>query len=363
MRCCPRTTRDGIGVPADAGAMLRLTQCACCSPTREVHMLDIDVIVHSPHPNSKLNSNGLVASHQADQVEGELNNELDVLANCQDQLTKAHAAANAELRALKDCEVTLDADLRNKANAEIIDVHTHTLATKSAELGMFADTVKHNPSGTVEPKAWFANSNKNVQSALKEVGAGQALGARIHVTLDNCASDQKTQAAVVDSAFQQRINEVDVARANDESQIAKTRDEMTAQRATIAALQNAIAAKNAPLQLATTRLATRAGRPGIERTADAAHHSLVTEAETLDQAINLLEQQLAEAEGDLAALTDTLNALLDDLNTKETSLRIDNACVESRRLHADRSPRKTEYHTSRSANEWKHFGRTRCMNL
>jgi len=299
----------------------------------------------------------------ADQVEGELHNELSVIANCQDQLTQAHQAATAELKALKDCEITLDADLRNKANAEIIDVHTHTLSGKSAELGMFADTVQHNPSGTVEPRAWFSNSNANVTNSLKEVAAGQALGAQVHVSLDNCAKDQKSQAATVDAAFQQRLAEVDAARANDESQIAKTRDEMNAQRANIAALQNAIAAKNAPLQLATTRLATRAGRPGIERTADAAHHSLVDEAETLDQAINMLEQQLAEAEGDLQDLTSTLNELLDDLNTKETSLRIDNACVESRRLHSDRSPRKTEYHTSRSAHEWKHFGRTRCMNL
>lgn len=299
----------------------------------------------------------------ADQVEAELNNELAVIANCQDQLSQAHGAATAELKALKDCEMTLDADLRNKANAEIIDVHTNSLATKSAELGMFADTVKHNPSGAVEPKAWFSNSNRNVQNALKEVAAGQALGAQVHVTLENCRRDQKAQAAVVDAAFQQRIAEVDAARANDEVQIARTRDEINAQRATIAELQVAVAAKNAPLQLATTRLATRAGRPGIERTADAAHHSLVDEAETLDQAINMLEQHLVEAENDLQNLTDTLNELLDDLNTKQTSLKIDNACVSLRRLHSDRSPRKTEYHTSRSAHEWKHFGRTRCMNL
>jgi hypothetical protein len=65
------------------------------------------------------------------------------------------------------------------------------------------------------------------------------------------------------------------------TQIGRTRDEIAHQRKNIDILRAAIDAKNAPLQLATTRLATRAGRPGIERTSDAAHHALVDEAESL----------------------------------------------------------------------------------
>jgi hypothetical protein len=173
------------------------------------------------------------------------------------RLSDAHTAANAELLQLKDTEVMLDGDLRDKSNAETIDVHTNTLKKKSAELGtllsnlcthiqghvhtlalpcalsrthslktvffsyhfffalvfcngfpdrlvscpfyipsasfrvagMFSETVNHQPSGGVDPQAWFSNSNANVEQALKEVAAAAALGARIHTTLDNCVSN------------------------------------------------------------------------------------------------------------------------------------------------------------------------------
>jgi chromosome segregation ATPase len=215
----------------------------------------------------------------------------------------------------------------------------------------------------MDPAVWFQASGANINAALEQVQSAQQLGAQIHVSLDQCWKNQMAQAASVDVAFSQRIGEVDSARQNNEVQIGRTRDELTAQQQIVAELEAAINAKVDPLKLATTRLSTRAGRPSQERTADAAHHSLVSEAETLDFAMQQLDQQLAEAESDMAALTDTLNNLLHDLETKEISLKIDRSCASLRSLHADRRPRRTEYHTTRSPHEWKHFGRTRGMRL
>jgi tektin-1 len=79
--------------------------------------------------------------------------------------------------------------------------------------------------------------------------------------------------------------EVNAAIHADQDQANKTRAEIALQQRNINALRDALSGKTAPLQLATTRLATRAGRPGIERTSDAAHHSLVDEATHLDVAI------------------------------------------------------------------------------
>jgi len=52
-----------------------------------------------------------------------------------------------------------------------------------------------------------------------------------------------------------------------------------------------------------------------------------------DTAISMLEMQHAAAEADFASLTDTLNELLNDLDTKQNSIRIDDACVRLRLIN------------------------------
>lgn len=156
------------------------------------------------------------------------------------------------------------------------------------------------------PSSWSINSNANIEDAEGHNAAAQELDRQIHITIDDYFSALTNQVQITERAFQSRIEEVDAARLKDEANIASTSDEIGAQQANIKNLTASIAAKNGPLQLATTRLSTRQTRPGIERTTDAAHHSLVDEAEALDATIIMLENRLADATVSLQNLIETL---------------------------------------------------------
>jgi hypothetical protein len=306
----------------------------------------------------------------ADAVEGELNKEVNVCNDVTAELTRSLTQAKQSFRELKTIEMQLDDDLECKGVAEAVDIQTTSMNTSSQSLGLFRDTVNRAPPQNLSPQKWTVASKDNIQNARGTVGTAGRVGKSVHETLNRTSRALKAQGDSVNSAFNRRINEVRVAKENDELQIARTRDEINAQIANITKLSLNIKAKEPPLELATTRLSTRTTRPGQELTADGAHHNLVNEAESLDQAVARLSIQYNEAEADLVNLQDALAVLTRDLEIKENSLRIDEGCMALRNLHADRRPRahhnlvnETDYHTARSPAEWKNFGRTRSLHL
>ena len=270
----------------------------------------------------------------ADQVDGELNQELKVVDDCLLLLGDAREKAAAELAELKSTVALLEADLQSKAKAEHIDHRTHNLAAGIASMGVFTQTVNHAPPGTVVPDSWFEESDGNLDRAERRVADSKAFNASIQDLIIEYHRALSNQMDATARAFQARINEVDAARLKDEANIISTTEEIGAQQANIKQLTLSIAGKHQPLQLATTRLSTRETRAGIERTTDAAHHSLVDEAEALDSAITMLEQRLQDANESLQSLVETLRDLRSDLRSKVDAIRIEKACVKFRQHSA-----------------------------
>ena len=176
----------------------------------------------------------------ADAVEAELNSELRVIKDCQEQLTDSHTRANQTFRELKACEQQLDDDLTAKAAAEAVDISTTSLNTSSEALGLFRDTVNRSPTQALSPERWTSASKDNIVYARSTVGTAGRVGKSVHETLERTSRALANQGSRVDQAFARRISEVEAARDNDELQIARTRDEITAQRENIAKLEKSI---------------------------------------------------------------------------------------------------------------------------
>jgi len=298
-----------------------------------------------------------------DEVEDELQRELQVISEVKGRLTDKLNAGKAQLMSLKDMERDLNYDLADKSHAEVVDTMATTMGAASSKLGMFTHTVNPSPATSIAPQEWEGASKTAMKRAGNEVADAGQLGGAIHDTLVECKKAIITQSNTVDRAFTKRIREMNDAKSRDEDAIARTRDEITAKCANIERLTAAIDAKKAPLQLATTRLNTRTDRPMYELTADKAHMSLVKEAEALDQAVDVLQQQLDTALDDLKELRNAEAQLSRDLATKENSLALDNKCVTLRQLNSDIKPRLTEYTKARSPMQWKQFGRSRSTHL
>jgi len=298
-----------------------------------------------------------------DEVEDELERELQVISAVKGRLTDKLNAGKAQLVALKDTERDLNYDLADKSHAETVDTMTTSMGAASGKLGMFTHTVNANPSTSIAPQQWEGSSKQGMKRAVNEVADAGLLGGSIHDTLVECKKAILAQSNTVDRAFAKRIREMNDAKSRDEDAIARTRDEISAKNANIERLAAAIDAKKAPLQLATTRLNTRTDRPMHELTADKAHMSLVTEAEALDRAVDVLQQELDTALDDLKQLRNAEAQLARDLNTKENSLALDAECVALRTLNSDIKPRLTEYTKARSPMQWKQFGRSRSTHL
>ena len=118
-----------------------------------------------------------------------------------------------------------------------------------------------------------------------------------------------------------------------------------------------------PMALATTRLSTRARRPNVEFVVDAAHTSLVNEANLLDNVDQRLHTQVGSSKDSLMQLQDGLNAVLKNDQRKKIGKDLEETCQFHRSLDTNRSPRKTDYHDPRSSGEWQSYGRTRAIKL
>lgn len=111
------------------------------------------------------------------------------------------------------------------------------------------------------------------------------------------------------------------------------------------------------------RLSTRSQRPNVELVADGAHHSLISEAQVLDNSVYDLNTQLYAAQSSLQALQDQLDELLRDSEVKNKSISVESEAIARRDLHANRKPRTTEYYVPRGTNEWMSLGRSRCLYM
>lgn len=97
-------------------------------------------------------------------------------------------------------------------------------------------------------------------------------------------------------------------------------------------LMSAIAAKEAPLKLAHTRLNNRSQRPNVELCRDGVQYGLIEEVTVIGESIFRLQETLVSATASLKGLVRKQVEIEDDLAIKTNTLLIDEAeCMAMRR--------------------------------
>lgn len=88
-------------------------------------------------------------------------------------------------------------------------------------------------------------------------------------------------------------------------------------------IEKSIQDKQAPLQVAQTRLDTRLRRPNVESCKDSAHIRLVEEVDEIRDTLETLQKKLRQAEDSLQELLCLKTKLEEELAVKNNSLFID----------------------------------------
>lgn len=93
----------------------------------------------------------------------------------------------------------------------------------------------------------------------------------------------------------------------------------------ISMLREKIAAKEAPMALAQTRLENRTYRPNVELCRDPVQYGLVEEVDEISTSVVQLRERLAQSEASLKGLIRKQLDLEDDIAIKANTLMIDEA--------------------------------------
>lgn len=299
----------------------------------------------------------------ADSVESTLLDEEAALTRHAEQLAGMNADALDMARTLKACVRQIDEDLEDKADAERLDVHALTIGKASTSLGNFRDTMVHRPATAADPGTWKTFSMREMDQGQREVAQSQQLGVDIDATLDQIGQSIATHHDRVNQALTRRVQEYDSSMSTNSSRVGACRDEIRSQEQSLDDLQTHINAQVHPMALATTRLSTRARRPNVEFVVDAAHTSLVNEANLLDNVDQRLHTQVDSSKQSLMQLQDGLNDVLKNDQLKKIGKGLEEQCQFHRSIDTNRSPRKSDYHDPRSPGEWQSYGRTRAIKL
>lgn len=143
----------------------------------------------------------------------------------------------------------------------------------------------------------------------------------------------------VNVALNQRIQETTDARNRLQTHLSKVLQEIFDMEKNIELLKKAIQDKQAPMQVAQTRLDTRTRRPNVELCRDPVQHRLVEEVGEISETVESLQAKLRMAENSLQELLRTKASLEQDLSIKNNSLFIDREKCLGMRKTFPMSPR------------------------
>jgi len=265
-----------------------------------------------------------------DDVDAKLETEVALLHRVQDLFRAKHAEVVEQLRLLRAALFQLREDLKDKSVSHSIDNKCVQLDS-TGNVGLFRETVRATTTGkAAQPAEWDQFTDTNITRSVAEVKKSVALRLQLDAHLKDTADDLLCASNKVEDAFNARLAEYNDARNAAMQKLAKTQQEIAVQDRNIAELRDAIASRDGPLRLATTRLEKRQQRPNIELVRDPAQHALVSEVGALDLSVDQLQTKLADAEETLRALLRAENALHDDVAINTNSINIDNACMLSR---------------------------------
>lgn len=257
-----------------------------------------------------------------DGVEKELLKEVEVIQGVQALLKRTLEQTVEQIRLNRSAIYFLEKDLKDKAQAQGIDIYCSELNNNSATIAFHGNTVKVE-SNSVTPVDWAAFSNANIDKAERERQSSVNLRAATDGILKQTADDMTEQCDAVNLAFRERVAETKKAKDKLEQHLDKVLNEISTMEKNIIELRKAIADKNGPMMVAQSRLSERTNRPNVELCRDPVQYRLINEVNEIQESINELSVTLAQAEAELKGLIRNQLLLEEDIQVKSTSVYID----------------------------------------
>ena len=265
-----------------------------------------------------------------DEVENQLHKEVEVIEGIKALLQQKISEAFEQLCLLQEARHQIHCDLTDKCVALDIDEHNATLNNESSDKIGFQVNPTRTLKGSVTPETWDSYSQYNKLRGEAEMKASQRLREAIFATLEKTKNDLEAQRRATEYAFRKRIHECEQAKNELEWQQTNTKEEIAAMEGDIAALEQAIENKMAPMQVAQTRLENRTQRPNVELCRDIPQYQLCHEVAEIEGSINELTEKLRVAQNALANLLRDLARIEEDLAVKTRSLALETQCMDTR---------------------------------
>eukprot|EP01135_Chromosphaera_perkinsii_P008109 Nk52_evm25s1129 gene=Nk52_evmTU25s1129 len=227
-------------------------------------------------------------------------------------------------RKLKASLYTLEHDIRDKVTA----LKYEETARNMGQHGVTPFITLVASKKWVNPVKWVEFTSLNIEEASSVVNNSVSLRAKQTEQVEQCLALLLKRSAIVSGALSSRVEEIQAVKKELEAKAAVTEEEIRITETTIADLENSIAEKLDPIRIATARLDTRSQRPNMELVKDPATFAIEYEITVIKKAIQLLRNNIKDANSALMRLRRTKVAIADDLEKVEKSISIDEACLE-----------------------------------
>jgi len=262
-----------------------------------------------------------------DLVDDELLQELNMLSEVQKLMSNRISDSDARLKALNECKVALENDIRDKEECLRLDEHCSKLHNGSAGLntvtnqGLFDSHTVKTGGATVDSHESFSQANLEKSEITRVLSCLQRELNEFNISKSN--DELQKQAELVGSMFRLRLRELLDAKTGLESQLEKTNSEIASVDNSLHQLREALRNKDAPMKVATSRFAIRTKRPNVEQTRDDVHTGLYSEINDIASSQESLKNQIASAEETHHRLNKNKERLQADIAIKKKSIQID----------------------------------------
>lgn len=248
--------------------------------------------------------------------------EVETIKKCQDKFRNLIDKANAQLSLNRAAQHELEKDTGDKFTAQSLDENAFQLRNTSRGINF------HNGSDKIDntcsiPESWCMFTNTNIRRSQSERSTSKHLRNEIDMLLNTCCNDMWHQWNSTNQSLTDRIKETLDNRNMMQTHLSKVFQEIFDMNKNIELIKSAIQDKQAPLQVAHTRLDTRLRRPNVESCKDSAHIRLVEEVSEIHDTLESLRKKLRQAEDSLQELFRLKTKLEEELAVKNNTLFID----------------------------------------
>ncbi|XP_034476741.1 tektin-2-like [Drosophila innubila] len=271
----------------------------------------------------------LIPETTHDAPDTEIKNELYILENNQRLLVDRCQKAWEKLLRLEQVRFKITRELANKQDTEDMDSALVALDRNSAKISYKTDPLR-NPRECSSYEHWLEHAKNMKQLAENELADTAALRDALFVCRQKSRDLLEAQRERTEYSLRKRIFLTQQAHNELEWQQLKMKEEIKDLACEIQSLEDALLSKAKILQLAETRLETRAMRCVTELCLDDPHNLLCKEVEKIEEIKKCLKNQIDDAKANFNLLSDHAKKIDEDLEHKKHSLMID---TEALQLH------------------------------